>query len=667
MNKKIWIFIIILIAILRIILMFTFDDGSYYEEEKNVIGKVTYIKKEDDKTTIDIKEKQKYRITIYDSVSFEYGDELQVTGLFKTPSDNTVFNLFNYRKYLLSKNIKQICTDCNVKIVSKNKNIFYFVKNAIIKHVDNYKSNDYLRAFVIGDTSLISEGVKEAYSNTGISHLLAVSGTHVSVFLVIINFVFKKSKLKNIILFSFLFFFLFITGFVESLLRCFVFMLLSHINKRLKLKISSEVLLVLTASLLLITNPYLVYSVGFMFSVVITFFIILIRDKLKDKNYLSKTFIISLISFLASVPILIYNFFKINVLSILFNVIFVPLVSIIVFPLSLVTFIIPLLDELYFIIVNILEKWVLLFNNIRILSFVVAKPNIIIVCIYYLIIYLSVKVNKRWMIIYIIMLVININAKFLIINPEVTFLDVGQGDSTIVILPKGKTVLIDTGGNFLSDSSIVSNKTIPYLNSKGINKIDLLILTHGDYDHMGESVNLVNGFEVENVIFNNDEFNDLELELAKVLEEKNIPYHQGVNELVLGRQKIRFLNRNIYDNENDNSIVLYTEFNEIKLLLMADVGTKVEQDLLEKYNLKDIDVLKVGHHGSKTSSSKEFIDEVNPKYSIISVGKNNRYGHPNKETLDNLEDKNVYRTDQNGSIWFKKKNNKLKIKTCIKK
>ena len=93
---------------------------------------------------------------------------------------------------------------------------------------------------------------------------------------------------------------------------------------------------------------------------------------------------------------------------------------------------------------------------------------------------------------------------------------------------------------------------------------------------------------------------------------------------------------------------------------MGDAGVEVEEDLIEKYNLHDIDVLKIGHHGSKTSSSIEFINDINPKYSIISVGKNNRYGHPNKEVLENLEDSKIYRTDLDGSIMFKIKNNKLK-------
>ena len=99
-------------------------------------------------------------------------------------------------------------------------------------------------------------------------------------------------------------------------------------------------------------------------------------------------------------------------------------------------------------------------------------------------------------------------------------------------------------------------------------------------------------------------------------------------------------------------------------MFMGDAGVEKEKDILDKYNISDIDVLKVGHHGSKTSSGKGFIDEINPNYSIISVGKNNRYGHPNKEVLNTLQDSKIYRTDQNGSIMFKIKNNKLKIETC---
>ncbi len=166
---------------------------------------------------------------------------------------------------------------------------------------------------------------------------------------------------------------------------------------------------------------------------------------------------------------------------------------------------------------------------------------------------------------------------------------------------------------------------------------------------MGEAINLVNNFKVDNVVFNCGPYNDLENELIKVLNDKNINYYTCVNRV----DNLEFLQTKEYDNENDNSNVIYTELNNHKLLFMGDASITKEKDILNKYELSNIDILKVGHHGSKTSSSKEFINKMNPKNSIISVGKNNRYGHPNKEVLNVLENSKIYRTDQDGSILFK--------------
>ena len=190
------------------------------------------------------------------------------------------------------------------------------------------------------------------------------------------------------------------------------------------------------------------------------------------------------------------------------------------------------------------------------------------------------------------------------------------------------------------------------------------ISPHGDYDHMGEAINLVNNFKVEKVIFNCGEFNELEQDLIEALDKKKIPYYSCIKELNIDDNKLYFLNNKDYGNENDNSNVIYSKISNHKFLFMGDAGVEVEQDLIKKYNLQDIDVLKVGHHGSKTSTSKTFIDEINPKYSIISVGNKNRYGHPNKEVLNVLENSKIYRTDQDGSIMFKIKNNELKIEIC---
>lgn len=191
-----------------------------------------------------------------------------------------------------------------------------------------------------------------------------------------------------------------------------------------------------------------------------------------------------------------------------------------------------------------------------------------------------------------------------------------------------------------------------------------LISPHGDFDHMGEAINLVENFKVENVIFNVGEYNELENELITVLNKKKINYYKGLKELNINKHKLQFLNTGVYDNENDNSNVIYFNYNDYKFLLMGDVGIEREKDILEKYNLNDIDFFKVGHHGSKTSSSEGFINEMNPKYSIISVGKNNRYGHPKDSVLNILSNTKVYRTDLDGSIEIKLNKNGYKISTC---
>jgi competence protein ComEC len=280
------------------------------------------------------------------------------------------------------------------------------------------------------------------------------------------------------------------------------------------------------------------------------------------------------------------------------------------------------------------------------------------IIVYYLIIYTIIikllKKEYKYLFLFLFIIFIHHNINYLNSYYLINFFNIGQGDTALIIFPYNKSnILIDCA----NDSK---NIIIPYLKSQGINKINYLIITHGDNDHMGEAINLVNNFKVERIIFNCGEFNDLEKELIKVLNKKKIKYYSCIDKL----DDLYFLKTREYDNENDNSSVIYTELNDYKFMFMGDAGVEKEKDILDKYNISNIDVLKVGHHGSKTSSSKYFINEINPKYSIISVGKNNIYGHPNKEVLNNLGNSKVYRTDKDGSIMFKIKNNKLKIETC---
>ena len=203
----------------------------------------------------------------------------------------------------------------------------------------------------------------------------------------------------------------------------------------------------------------------------------------------------------------------------------------------------------------------------------------------------------------------------------------------------------------------MTSSIIPFYKSIGIRKIDYLFLSHGDNDHIGYAKDLIDNFKVKNTIINNGSINYYEESINGLKMDKN--------SLKIDNVEIISLNNKIYDNENDNSLVLLVIVDDIKILFMGDASIKIEEELIKKYNLNNIDILKVGHHGSSTSSSKQFINKTNPKYSIISVGKNNKYGHPNKEVLDNLNESKIYRTDQDGSIMFKINNNELRIETFI--
>ena len=309
-----------------------------------------------------------------------------------------------------------------------------------------------------------------------------------------------------------------------------------------------------------------------------------------------------------------------------------------------------------------------IFSNLNVLITIPKLPIILIIVYYIFIVNLFNNFKKFKVIILIIFLILWSNLRFFLNYPIITILDVGQGDSTLIELPHNTNILIDTGGivNYTEKSNhhIGKNVLIPYFKSIGIKKIDYLILTHGDYDHMGEAEYLINNFKVKGVIFNCGEFNNLENELIKVLDKKKIKHYSCIKELNLDNNKLYFLQTKEYDNENDSSNVIYFNYKNTKFLFMGDAGINREQDILNKYSLENIDFLKVGHHGSNTSSSKEFIDEINPKYSIISVGANNKYGHPKNSVLDILKNSKIYRTDINGSIEIRLKGNSYKIKTC---
>ena len=606
----------------------------------------------DNQIKISLKSKERIIVTykytgkVFNNLS--YGDKIKVTGVLKEPSTNNIFNNFNYKKYLYNKKIYYIIEASKIDKIQNNNNHIYTIKNLLYTRINSLKSSNYIKALLFGDNKLDKE-IKTSYQINGISHLFSVSGFHINFITSIIYFYLDRvtynKKIKYITVDIFLVLYLLLCN-TTSLLRCTVMNILLSINHLLKINIKKIDIVLLTLILCIIINPFIIYDIGF--------FLILYKNKYKTNNKLLKIIYISLISFLVSLPINIYTSYEINFLSIILNIIIVPIVSLILLPLSLLTLIFPILDNILYLITSILEKISLYTSNINIFKLILSKPSIILIIIYYLVIILILSKNKHYYLI-LILLIFHKTIPLYNGNLEVVMFDVGEADSMLISTPSKKVnILIDTG------RGIDINNIIIYLKSIGISKLNYLIITHGDEDHIGGALYLIDNFKVDNVILNKGDYTELEVELITHLKNKNIKYTNNINKIPLLGSYMYLLNTKEFSNENDNSIVTYFEYQKYKFLFMGDSSSKTEEYLINNYNLTNISFLKVGHHGSNTSSSPLFINKINPKVSLISVGRNNFYHHPNKEVLTNLSNSVIYRTDINKSIKIKI-NNKVKI------
>ncbi len=633
---------------------------THYEEGDICIrGIVISSKKTDYGIQFEIFAKEKVLVFMKEQ-DIDLGDEVRVCGTLKKPKKNTNFLLFSYRDYLLSNGISFQMEGAVLKERKKEVSILYTVKKHLSSYLSSFHSSTYLKTFLLGENELSSK--RELFSRLGIQHLFSVSGMHMN-FLI---FLFGKFTKKKRWISIFLFFYVLLTGMSPSTIRAFgTFLFLSY---RKEMKVTTFLLYFM--GLMLLINPYFIYHTGFLYSFSISFSLSYFSPYFKRKRgYFKKLFSISLVAFLMGLPISLKSSYEFFPLSIAWNLFFVPIVSFLLFPFSFLVFFFPFLDSFYSLLLELFEGCATFLSKFS-FSIILGSPKFF--WLFFLFSFFAcmgfLERDLKKMLPLLFLLFFQFFHPYWNPNPILTMLDVGQGNAMLIELPYRKGVLLfDTGGKIMDGEytyPISRDILLPVLKSKGIFRISELVLSHGDFDHAGEAINLVQHFKVERVIFNCGPYNDLEQELIKVLDKKHIKYSSCMKGLHIDTNKFYFLNTKEYDNENDNSSVIYTEFDGYKFMFMGDAGIEKEKDILRKYHLSDIDVLMVGHHGSKTSSSKEFINEINPKYSLISVGKNNRYGHPNKEVLDNLDNSIIYRTDEDGSIMFKIKNNKLRIETC---
>ena len=603
-----------------------------------------------------IKEQEEFKKT------YHLGNEILVKGEATKPKNNSNFN---YQKYLERKNIYYLIKVKEYSLISSEQNIYYFFKEKIAYHLHN---NSYLYTFIYGDKSYISKEVIRSYQTNGISHLFAISGMHITLLSSLIFKLLKKLKAKEntsyFITIIFLLFYLLLVGPSASILRGVLFFILFSLNKIYYFYIKPFHLFLLVLSISLIFNPFFIYDLGFLYSFSISLALIETSSYLQG-NYFISLLKTSLISFLVSIPISLYNFSSLNFLSIIYNLFFVPLISIIIFPLSLILIFCPFLLPIYNFLINILESLSLFLSKISLLTFTFRKINIVFYFLYYPLIILFIngliKKEKIKYLPLIIILLIHYSYPFFLNETYVKVQDVGQGDS-IIIHSNNCTILLDTGTSTDNNYSLSANTTIPTLKKLGIKKIDYLLLSHGDKDHAGDALYLLEHFKVKNIYMNLGEKNYYEKAIASKYD-----YHIAKEGTTINCGDLVLIQLNKeFPEENDSSSIYYMKYNETSFLFMGDATTISERYIIENYELSNIDFLKVGHHGSNTSTSKSFYNTIRPKYSLISVGKNNKFGHPKKSVLDILSNSEIYRTDLNGSIDIKLNKNGYRIETYRK-
>ena len=564
LSDYIYYIFIVIVSIITIIRINLPKNSLYKLTDTNFTGTITNYNINGNHLTIYLKNKETIIGTYYFKTKKELkdfeknlklGDKIKLEGEFNLPNENTTKNLFNYRKYLLNKNIFYTFNITNYKIISKTTNIYYLLKQYLLKSINK---NPYLLTFVLGDKSYLSKSAINSFQQNGISHLFAISGMHISLLSGILLKILKSLKVSEnksyFITSTFLLIYLSLTGISASIVRGVLFFILFSINKIYYFYIKPLNIFIITLSITLLINPYFICDLGFQYSFIISLSLLMTSSYLKSNNYIISLLKTSLISFLVSIPISLYNFYQINILSIIYNLLFIPLVSIVVFPLSLLTTLFPFLLPVYNISTSILEQTSIYISKISLGKLIFPKVPIIIYIIYYLIIFYIIKNinNKNKISKFILLIIIIIHYLYPIYSNKdyLKMIDVGQGDS-ILLHSNNESILIDTGGimNYSNEtwqksnkeSSIVRNITIPLLKSLGIKKLKYLILTHGDYDHMGEAINLVNNFKVEKVIFNCGPYNDLEQELIKVLNKRKIIYYSCIKELNIDDNKLYFL------------------------------------------------------------------------------------------------------------------------------
>ena len=654
---------------------------------------------------------KKGRNDFYDRMKPGY--RIVVTGTYTKGKDRRNPGEFDYNSYLKSKGITglfNVNSYKDVVVIDEEANVF---NNAIfqsrkyineqIKSLHTVETASLLRGLLLADRKEIDKDIKTQFINSGVVHVLAVSGLHVGFIALIIFVLFGRFNiyLRSIITILGLLAFMLLTGVPPSVFRATVMavvIILAFLTNRTTNIFNS---LAIAALIILIANPYELYSPGFQLSFSAVLAIGAIYPHLSatiNKLYIKSKIVkyvllfagVSISAQLGTLPFTLFYFGKLSIIALLTNLIVIPTIGLTIalaVTTLLINSVLPVVASFYAIandtITGLLLSFInftgeLSYSHIKIPAYSVYDA---IIFYFFLILFMEFirkQYLKNALALVLIVTFANVyifstfdNKSLLPDNQlSVLMIDVGQGDAILIKTPDNKTILIDAGlAAFYFDYG--ESVIIPLLDFIGIEKVDYGFVSHLDLDHYGGFVSLIQKDKIGEIY--KPAFDST---LKKDIRFETFLKEQGVKINYYNSQKLIFDNCRMYvlsnkeSNEiynlssNNRSGILKVVYGNCSFLFTGDAESRVENILTDDYqDFLDVDVLKVGHHGSKTSTSENFVNYTSPDYAILSAGIKNRFGHPHSSVINRLNENDIriFRTDELGAILLLSDGEKITI------
>lgn len=599
--------------------------------------------------------------------------QLEVEAEVSLPAGQRNFKGFDYQAYLKTRGIYRTVKLTAIKkiVLVQSWNVFDWLsswrRQALVYVKTNFPApmSHYMTGLLFGELDSDFDQMSDLYSSLGIIHLFALSGMQVGFFIdkfrwILLRLGLTKEAVDKLQI-PFSLFYAGLTGFSVSVVRSLVQKILGNMGLR---KLDNFAVTVFVC--LLILPRFLLTAGG-----VLTFtyaFLLTVFD-FEDLGQVKKVAVESLSISLGILPVLMTYFYAFQPLSILLTFVFSFVFDVLLLPgLSVIFLLSPIVKITwvngFFVFMEKIIVWV---ADLGLRPWILGKPSELVLLLLLVSLFLLYDFHRRkkWLLgLSLVLALLFFITKHPLEN-EVTVVDIGQGDSIFLRDMRGRTVLIDVGGRVdfaakeawqeRSSQANAERTLIPYLHSRGVDRIDSLVLTHTDTDHVGDVLEVAKQVQIGRIVVSPGSLTVPDF--VATLKEINVPVHvvKVGDRLPIFDSYLEVLYPDgTGDGGNNDSIVLYGRLLKTNFLFTGDLE-QGELDLIETYSNLPVDVLKAGHHGSKGSSYPEFLDHIEAKIALVSAGENNRYKHPHQETLDRFDSRNiqVYRTDQQGAIRFR--------------